>query len=89
MTVRNRPVLVAAIAAEIAGGNCIPAAVSSSAFQAASVPPAIFGIGERVSGGILPVVSPFEISSDASPAVLRSSQAICLIASNWSIVASW
>ena len=29
-----------------------------------------------------------EINSEASPAVLRSNQAICLIASNWSITAS-
>ncbi len=30
-----------------------------------------------------------ETISEASPAVLRSSQAICLIASSWSMVASW
>jgi hypothetical protein len=34
-------------------------------------------------------LSPFETISEASPAVLRNSQAICLIASNWSMVASW
>ena len=42
-----------------------------------------------LSGATLPAASPVETISEASPAVLRSSQAICLIASNWSITASW
>jgi hypothetical protein len=37
---------------------------------------------------IWPAANPFETSSDVSPALLRNSQAICLIASNWSIMAS-
>ena len=41
--------MLAAIALDSAGGNCMPAAVSSSAFHAASVPPREFGVGERGS----------------------------------------
>ncbi len=41
------------------------------------------------SGETFPALSPVATISEASPAVLRNSQAICLIASNWSMVASW
>ena len=67
----------------------MPDAVNCSAFHAASVPPRNFVWFSRTSGVILPAASPFEIRTDASPAVFRNSQAICLIASNWSIVGSW
>ena len=77
------------MALEIAGGNCIPDAVSSSALHAASAPPLNFVKATLVSGAALPVPSAFETISEASPPVLRNNQAICLIASNWSIIASW
>jgi len=81
--------LVAAIALEIAGGNAIPDAVTCSAPHAASMPPLNFVYASLASGETFPALSPVETTSEASPAVLRNSQAICLIASNWSMVASW
>ena len=72
-----------------AGGNCVPTDTVSQRVPRRLDPADKFGVG---SGGLpaatWPDPSPFEISSDASPAVLRNSHATCLIISNWSITAS-